>query len=82
VIRQQTAQHRNEIKGHTHSGKTERAMAKFEQYERRIDELDAKADTYSMGKANSLEQEFAELQAQDEIEKELERLKEKMKKDA
>lgn len=82
VIRQQTAQHRNDIKSHTHSGKTERAMAKFEQYERRIDELDAKADSYSIGKANSLEQEFAELQAQDEIDKEIERLKEQMKKDA
>ncbi|EHN69020.1 phage shock protein PspA [Aliivibrio fischeri] len=82
VIRQQTAQHRNDIKSHTHSGKTERAMAKFEQYERRIDELDAKADSYSVGKTNSLEQEFAELQAQDEIDKEIERLKEQMKKDA
>ncbi|GGK31400.1 phage shock protein PspA [Aliivibrio fischeri] len=82
VIRQQTAQHRNDIKSHTHSGKTERAMAKFEQYERRIDELDAKADSYSIGKTNSLEQEFAELQAQDEIDKEIERLKEQMKKDA
>ncbi len=82
AIRQQTAQHRNQVKAHTYSEKTERAMAKFEQYERRVDELDAKADSYSMGKTNSLEQQFEELQVQDDIEKELERLKQQMNKDA
>jgi phage shock protein A len=56
-------------------------MAKFEQYSRKVDELEAEADLYSQsGNAKSLDQEFAELQAQDEIEKELSKLKEQMKK--
>lgn len=45
-------------------------MAKFEQFSRKVDELEAEADVYAKtGNAKSLDQEFAELQAQDEIEK-------------
>ncbi|EVU20128.1 phage shock A domain protein [Vibrio parahaemolyticus V-223/04] len=41
--------------------------------------MEAEADLYAQtGNAKSLEQEFAELQAQDEIEKELAKLKEQM----
>ena len=54
-------------------------MSKFEQYERRIDEMEAEADSYSFGRGKSLESEFADLQAQDDIEKELERLKANIK---
>ena len=55
-------------------------MAKFEQYSRKIDELEAEADVYAQsGEAKSLDQEFAELKAQDEIEKELESLKQQVK---
>ena len=44
-----------------------------------MDELEAEADVYAKtGNSKSLEQEFAELQAQDEIEKELENLKQQM----
>ncbi len=54
-------------------------MAKFEQYARKVDELEAEADLYAnSGSSKSLEQEFAELQAQDEIEKELAKLKEQV----
>jgi phage shock protein A len=54
-------------------------MAKFEQFSRKIDELEAEADVYSKtGNAKSLDQEFAELQAQDEIEQELAKLKQQM----
>jgi phage shock protein A len=54
-------------------------MAKFEQYSRKIDELEAEADLFAKtGQGKSLDQEFAELQAQDEIEQELEKLKQQM----
>lgn len=67
---------------HLHAGRTEEAMAKFEQFSRKVDELEAEADLYAQsGQARSLEQEFAELQAQDEIEKELNKLKAQMKSD-
>ncbi len=76
MIRNQTASNRRDVQRHLSSGRTNEAMAKFEQYARRVDELEAEADVYAnTGSAKSLEQEFAELQAQDEIEKELAKLK-------
>ncbi len=79
VIRSQAASNRRDVQKHLHTSRTHEAMAKFEQYSRKVDELEAEADVYSAaGKAKSLEQEFAELQAQDEIEQELAKLKEQM----
>ncbi|EOY5686309.1 phage shock protein PspA [Vibrio cholerae] len=82
AIRSQAASHRRDVQRHLHAGRTEEAMAKFEQLSRKVDELEAEADLYAQsGQARSLEQEFAELQAQDEIEKELNKLKAQMKSD-
>ncbi|GHX35378.1 phage shock protein A [Vibrio cholerae] len=82
AIRSQAASHRRDVQRHLHAGRTEEAMAKFEQFSRKVDELEAEADLYAQsGQARSLEQEFAELQAQDEIEKELNKLKAQMKSD-
>ncbi|EMC3730586.1 phage shock protein PspA [Vibrio cholerae] len=82
AIRSQAASHRRDVQRHLHAGRTEEAMAKFEQFSRKVDELEAEADLYTQsGQARSLEQEFAELQAQDEIEKELNKLKAQMKSD-
>lgn len=80
AIRSQAASHRRDVQRHLHAGRTEEAMAKFEQFSRKVDELESEADLYAQsGNARSLEQEFAELQAQDEIEKELNKLKAQMK---
>ncbi|EKO3397386.1 phage shock protein PspA [Vibrio fluvialis] len=82
AIRSQAASNRRDVQRHLHTSRTDEAMAKFEQYSRKVDELEAEADLYAQsGKGKSLEQEFAELQAQDEIEQELATLKEQMKQD-
>jgi len=79
AIRSQTASNRRDVQKHLHTSRTNEAMAKFEQYSRKVDEMEAEADLYAKtGNAKSLDQEFAELQAQDEIEKELEKLKQQM----
>ncbi|MCS0161890.1 phage shock protein PspA [Vibrio alginolyticus] len=79
AIRNQTASNRRDVQKHLHTSRTNEAMAKFEQYSRKVDEMEAEADLYAQtSNAKSLEQEFAELQAQDEIEKELAKLKEQM----
>ncbi|MBL4276719.1 phage shock protein PspA [Vibrio fluvialis] len=82
AIRSQAASNRRDVQRHLHTSRTDEAMAKFEQYSRKVDELEAEADLYAQsGKGKSLEQEFAELQARDEIEQELAKLKEQMKQD-
>lgn len=78
-IRNQTANNRRDINQHLNANRTQEAMAKFEQYSRKVDELEAEADLLSgSGKAKSLDQEFADLKAQDEIEQELDKLKKQM----
>jgi phage shock protein A len=79
VTRHQAAGNRREVRRQLDTGKVDEALSKFEQYERRIDEMEAEADSYSIGRGKNLEQEFADLQAQDEIEKELERMKANIK---
>ncbi|HIF9060770.1 TPA: phage shock protein PspA [Photobacterium damselae] len=79
VVRHKTAGTRRDVRRQLDTSKVDEALAKFEQYERRVDEMEAQADSYSLGRGKSLESEFAELQAQDEIEKELERLKASIK---
>ncbi|NGZ16513.1 phage shock protein PspA [Vibrio aestuarianus] len=79
AIRSQTAHNRRDVQRHLHPSRTDEAMAKFEQYSRKVDELEAEADLYAKsGNAKTLDQEFAELQAQDEIEQELAKLKQQM----
>jgi phage shock protein A len=79
MIRNNAASNRRDVQKHLHSSKTNEAMAKFEQFSRKVDELEAEADVYAnTGNAKSLDQEFADLQAQDEIEKELAKLKQQV----
>ncbi|MBE1274072.1 phage shock protein PspA [Enterovibrio baiacu] len=79
VMRREAAGNRLDVRRQLDTGRTDEAMAKFEQYERRIDELEAEADSLSIGKGKRLEDEFADLQAQDDIEKELARMKAELK---
>ncbi|KXF82193.1 phage shock protein PspA [Enterovibrio coralii] len=79
VIRREAAGKRRDVRRQLDTSRTDEALAKFEQYERRIDELEAEADSYSIGKGKRLEDEFADLQAQDEIEKELAKMKAELK---
>ncbi|MCW8327332.1 phage shock protein PspA [Photobacterium sp. SDRW27] len=79
VTRHKAAGNRRDVRRQLDTGKVDEALSKFEQYERRIDEMEAEADSYNIGRGKNLEQEFADLQAQDEIEKELERMKANIK---
>jgi len=75
VIRQQAAGNRRDVRRHLDTGKVDEALSKFEQYERRIDEMEAQAESYGIGRDKPLHEEFANLQAEDDIDKELARMK-------
>lgn len=53
------------------------ALARFENFEQRIDRMEAEADLVNLGAKSSLEDEFSKLAEDGEIEKELEALKAK-----
>ncbi|MFC3095005.1 phage shock protein PspA [Alteromonas sediminis] len=79
IMRQKTVSSRLEVKKTLDSGKVDAAMERFGQYERKIDDLESQVEAYDLGK-KSLNDEFAELQADDKINDELAALKAKMQK--
>ncbi|MBJ2127518.1 phage shock protein PspA [Alteromonas sp. IB21] len=78
IMRQKTASSRLEVKKTLDSTKVDNAMGRFEQYERKIDDLESQVDAYDLGK-KTLQDEFAELEASDKVEDELAALKAKVK---
>jgi phage shock protein A len=58
------------------------AVFRFEQFEQRVDRLEAEADLVNYGRTPSLKEEFVKLEGDEEIERELEALKASMKKES
>ena len=74
-LRMTTAKDRIRVRHALHDERVEDALNRYGSLERRIDELEAGAEVYDMGKAKTLEQEFAELEAETDIAEEFARLK-------
>lgn len=80
LMRGKTASSRLNVKSKLNSGKLNDALSRFEQYERKIDNLEAEVESYDLGN-KSLADEFAELESSDKVDNELEALKAKMQGD-
>ena len=74
-LRMNTAKDRVRVRRALHDGRVEDALNRYGSLERRIDELEAGAEVYDMGKAKTLEQEFAELEVEADVAEDLERLR-------
>ena len=74
-LRMKTAKGRVRVRDALHDDRIDDALNRFGSLERRIDELEAGAEVHDMGKAKTLEQEFAELEAEADVAEDLVRLK-------
>lgn len=77
IMRAQTVEHRYKIKRQLHSNNMDNAFAKFEKFERRLDDLEGQVESYDLGRKD-LASEIDELQNDDNINAELEKLKQEM----
>jgi len=77
-LRRNSASDSVRISRQVNDGRIEDALAKFDRYERRIDELEAEAESWVLGRPRTLEDEFAELEAEDAVNAELEELKQRV----
>ena len=75
LARHKTAHSRLAARKKIYDYKIDDAMVRFEQYTRRIDEVEGRIEAYDLGLPKDLHHEFASLEAEESVQKELEDLK-------
>jgi phage shock protein A len=77
-LRSETADTRLKVRKQIEDGRMDDAIRKFEQFETRVDGVEAQVEAYDMGKARSLKGQIDALQPADPLEAELEQLRQKL----
>jgi phage shock protein A len=75
LARHKTANSRLAARKKIHDYKIDDAMVRFEQYTRRIDDVEGRIEAYDLGLPKDLNHEFAGLEAEESVQKELDELK-------
>jgi phage shock protein A len=77
VARHETASRRLEVRKRIHDYRIDDALVRFDQYERRMDDVEGRVEAYDLGGRKSLRQEFSDLEASEAVEQELRDLKQR-----
>jgi len=75
LARHKTASSRLEARKKIHDYKIDDALVRFEQYTRRIDDVEGRVEAYDLGLPKDLNHEFASLEAEESVNSELDALK-------
>ena len=78
LARHKTANSRLAARKKIHDYKIEDAMVRFEQYTRRIDDVEGRIEAYDLGLPKDLNHEFASLEAEESVAQELDELKQRL----
>lgn len=81
MMRREAAEQRIRVRSQVYDGRVDDALARYATVERKVDEMEAYADTIK-GREPTLEAQFADLERNESVEKELEALKAKRGKGA
>ena len=78
LARHKTANSRLAARKKIHDYKIDDALVRFEQYTRRIDDVEGRIEAYDLGLPKDLNHEFAGLEAEDVVAKDLDELKKRV----
>src|SRR6056300_666798 len=78
LARHKTANSRLAARKRIHDYKIDDAMVRFEQYTRRIDDVEGRIEAYDLGLPKDLNHEFASLEAEESVNQELDALKKRV----
>jgi phage shock protein A len=78
LARHKTASSRLAARKKIHDYKIDDAMVRFEQYTRRIDDVEGRVEAYDLGLPKDLNHEFASLEVEESVQKELDELKQRV----
>jgi len=80
LARHKTANSRLAVRKKIHDYKIDDALVRFEQYTRRIDDVEGRVEAYDLGLPKDLNHEFASLEAEESVKAELDALKRRVAK--
>lgn len=79
LMRQRATESRKTVSDKLHDGSIDRAINRFEFYEKKIERMESEIEAYELGKeASSIEVEFAKLEKEGKIDEELAALKSRL----
>jgi phage shock protein A len=78
LARHKTANSRLAARKKIYNYKIEDAMVRFEQYTRRIDDVEGRIEAYDLGLPKGLKHEFASLEVEESVQQELDELKQRV----
>lgn len=74
-LRRKTVHDRLRVRTQLHDGRIDQALGRYEQIERKLDEMEGKVEAFDLGQRRGLAEDIAELEAETAIEGELAEMK-------
>ncbi len=77
LARHETVSRRLEVRKKLHDYRIDDALGRFDRFERRMDDIEGRVESYDLGAKRDLQQEFSDLESAEAVEQELRDLKSK-----